>query len=155
MIAPSLNAMATNVAGFTKRLTYETNCRVYTAQDHSLSHETKMTETRGETHKAFDRIVKHVDTRPSTSSRWRAWPRIGRAAGLLRLSDRVLGAYLHYHPIESTFATFCLQTKRNWNCSFRATTLTTAHLAVNSLIESVDNAAISVFLPLLGATSTV
>jgi len=85
-------------------------------------HEIWMAETRAEAHKAFDRTVKRFEAK---------YP---RAMGCLAKDREEMLAFYDYpaehwthirttNPIESTFATVRLRSKRSRNCGSRATTL--------------------------------
>ncbi|WP_075878825.1 IS256 family transposase [Vreelandella massiliensis] len=85
-------------------------------------HEIWMAETRDKAHKAFDRTVKRFDTKYPNAMACLVKDR----EALLAFYDYPAEHWLHIrttNPIESTFATVRLRSKRSRNCGSRATTL--------------------------------
>ena len=85
-------------------------------------HEIWMAETRDEAHKAFDRTVKRFEAKYPRAMECLAKDR----EELLAFYDYPAEHWVHIrttNPIESTFATVRLRTKRSRNCGSRATTL--------------------------------
>ncbi|MYL22096.1 IS256 family transposase, partial [Halobacillus litoralis] len=85
-------------------------------------HEIWMAETRADAHKAFDRTVKRFDAKYPNAMACLVKDR----EALLAFYDYPAEHWLHIrttNPIESTFATFRLRSKRSRNCGSRATTL--------------------------------
>ncbi len=85
-------------------------------------HEIWMAETRDEAHKAFDRTVKRFEAKYPRAMECLAKDR----EELLAFYDYPAEHWVHIrttNPIESTFATVRLRSKRSRNCGSRATTL--------------------------------
>lgn len=84
-------------------------------------HEIWMAETRDEAHKAFDRTVKRFEAKYPRAMECLAKDR----EELLAFYDYPAEHWVHIrttNPIESTFATVRLRSKRSRNCGSRATT---------------------------------
>ena len=85
-------------------------------------HDIWMAETRDEAHKAFDRTVQRFEAKYPKAMACLAKDR----DELLAFYDYPAEHWVHIrttNPIESTFATVRLRTKRSRNCGSRATTL--------------------------------
>jgi len=85
-------------------------------------HEIWMAETRDEAYKAFDRTVKRFDAKYPKAMECLVKDR----EALLAFYDYPAEHWIHIrttNPIESTFATVRLRSKRSRNCGSRATTL--------------------------------
>ncbi|MDR5892333.1 IS256 family transposase [Halomonas mongoliensis] len=85
-------------------------------------HDIWMAETRDEAHKAFDRTLKRFEAKYPKAMACLAKDR----DELLAFYDYPAEHWVHIrttNPIESTFATVRLRTKRSRNCGSRATTL--------------------------------
>ena len=85
-------------------------------------HEIWMAETRDEAHKAFDRTVKRFEAKYPRAMECLAKDR----EELLAFYDYPAEHWVHIrttNPIESTFATVRLRSRRSRNCGSRATTL--------------------------------
>ena len=85
-------------------------------------HDIWMAETRGEAHKAFDRTLKRFEAKYPKAMACLAKDR----DELLAFYDYPAEHWVHIrttNPIESTFATVRLRSKRSRNCGSRATTL--------------------------------
>jgi transposase-like protein len=85
-------------------------------------HDIWMAETRDEAHKAFDRTVKRFEAKYPRAMECLAKDR----EELLAFYDYPAEHWVHIrttNPIESTFATVRLRSKRSRNCGSRATTL--------------------------------
>ena len=85
-------------------------------------HEIWMAETRDEAHKAFDRTVKRFEAKYPSAMECLAKDR----EELLAFYDYPAEHWVHIrttNPIESTFATVRLRSKRSRSCGSRATTL--------------------------------
>ena len=85
-------------------------------------HEIWMAETRDEAYKAFDRTVKRFDAKYPKAVECLVKDR----EALLAFYDYPAEHWIHIrttNPIESTFATVRLRSKRSRNCGSRATTL--------------------------------
>ena len=85
-------------------------------------HDIWMAETRDEAHKAFDRTVQRFEAKYPKAMACLAKDR----EELLAFYDYPAEHWVHIrttNPIESTFATVRLRTKRSRNCGSRATTL--------------------------------
>ncbi|MCE0732829.1 IS256 family transposase [Halomonas sp. G15] len=85
-------------------------------------HDIWMAETRDEAHKAFDRTVKRFEAKYPKAMACLAKDR----DELLAFYDYPAEHWVHIrttNPIESTFATVRLRSKRSRNCGSRATTL--------------------------------
>jgi transposase-like protein len=85
-------------------------------------HDIWMAETRDEAHRAFDRTVKRFEAKYPKAMGCLAKDR----DELLAFYDYPAEHWVHIrttNPIESTFATVRLRTKRSRNCGSRATTL--------------------------------
>ena len=85
-------------------------------------HDIWMAETRDEAHKAFDRTLKRFEAKYPKAMECLAKDR----NELLAFYDYPAEHWVHIrttNPIESTFATVRLRTKRSRNCGSRATTL--------------------------------
>lgn len=85
-------------------------------------HDIWMAETRDEAHKAFDRTLKRFDAKYPKAMECLAKDR----EELLAFYDFPAEHWVHIrttNPIESTFATVRLRTKRSRNCGSRDTTL--------------------------------
>jgi transposase-like protein len=85
-------------------------------------HEIWMAETRDEAHKAFDRTVKRFEAKYPRAMECLAKDR----EELMAFYDYPAEHWVHIrttNPIESTFATVRLRSKRSRNCGSRATTL--------------------------------
>jgi transposase-like protein len=85
-------------------------------------HEIWMAETRGEAHRAFDRTVKRFEAKYPRAMECLAKDR----EEMLAFYDYPAEHWTHIrttNPIESTFATVRLRSKRSRNCGSRATTL--------------------------------
>ena len=85
-------------------------------------HEIWMAETRDEAHKAFDRTLKRFEAKYPKAMACLAKDR----ESLLAFYDYPAEHWVHIrttNPIESTFATVRLRTKRSRNCGSRDTTL--------------------------------
>jgi transposase-like protein len=86
-------------------------------------HEIWMAETREDAHKAFERTLKRFEAKYPKAMDCLAKDR----DALLAFYDFPAEHWVHIrttNPIESTFATVRLRTKRSRNCGSRATTLT-------------------------------